>query len=389
MSRPAASARLVGPARPGPARPVAVVLGGPSAEHDVSVVSGTAIAEALAAAGHAVSQYLIDLDGRWWLLPADHRREGRTPAAYDTPGSLGAAGPLAAGDATAGIAAAMPQPVVFVALHGPFGEDGTIQAILEAAGLAYTGAGIAASAVGMDKPFFKRIARDAGLPVLPWVEVTAVRWALDRPAVRAQLAALAENAPAGRLIAKPASLGSSVGMAIAHGPDERDGIVELALRYDARALVEPGLDRPRELEMGVLGNDPATARVFGPGEVIPDREFYDYAAKYLASESRTLPTAGISTVLAADVRRIGRAAFALVGGAGFARVDFLLERGTGALYLNEINTIPGFTPISLFPEMAAAGGLPFEALCSRIVELAIERHAAMPARRLVPADLPR
>jgi len=371
------------------APPVAVVFGGPSAEHDVSVVSGTAIAEALAGAGHAVSQFLVDLDAGWWLLPAGHRRDGRLAAAYDDPGSLGAAGPFAPGEATAGIAAAVPQPVVFVALHGPFGEDGTIQAILEAAGLAYTGAGVAASAVGMDKPFFKRIARDAGLPILPWVEVTAARWAADPAGVRADLAALAAGAPDGRLIAKPASLGSSVGMAIAHGPDERDGIVELALRYDARAIVEPGLDRPRELELGILGNDPATLRVFGPGEVIPDREFYDYAAKYLASGSRTLAAADISTALAADVRRVGSAAYALIGGAGFARVDFLLERSTGALYLNEINTIPGFTPISLFPMMAATGGLPFAELCGRIVGLAIERRAAAPARRLSPTDLPR
>lgn len=369
--------------------PVAVVYGGPSAEHDVSVISGTAIAEALAGAGHPVSQFLVDLAGGWWLLPADHRRDGRPGAAYDAPGALDAAGPFAAGEATAGIAAAVPQPVVFVALHGPFGEDGTIQAILESAGLAYTGAGIAASGVGMDKPFFKRIARDAGLPVLPWVDVTATRWAADRPGVRAELEVLAARAPAGRLIGKPASLGSSVGMAIAHGPDERDGIVELALRYDARAIVEPCLDRPRELELGVLGNDPAAPRVFGPGEVLPGREFYDYTSKYLDPESRTLAVADVSTALAADVRRIGRAAYALIGGAGFGRVDFLLERGTGSLYLNEINTIPGFTPISLFPAMAAADGLSFAALCSRIVELAIERRAAAPVRRLDASDLPR
>ncbi len=390
---PGASAQLTAPGSPGvpvvPGVPVAVVFGGPSAEHDVSVVSGTAIAEALAGAGHAVSQFLVDLEGGWWLLPVGHRRAGRPAAAYDTPGSIGAAGPFGAGEATAGIAAASPQPVVFVALHGPFGEDGTVQAILEAAGLAYTGAGIAASAVGMDKPFFKRIARDAGLPVLPWVDVTGARWAEDREGVRAELEALAAGTPDGRLIGKPAALGSSVGMAIAHGPDERDGIVELALRYDARAIVEPCLDRPRELELGVLGNDPATAQILGPGEVIPDREFYDYAAKYLASASRTDAVAGISTALAADVRRIGRAAYALIGGAGFARVDFLLERGTGSLYLNEVNTIPGFTPISLFPMVAAADGIPFAALCSRIVELAVERRAAAPPRRLVPADLPR
>jgi D-alanine-D-alanine ligase len=369
--------------------PVAVVYGGPSAEHDVSIVSGTAIAEALAGTGHPVSQLLVDLAGGWWLLPVEHRRAGRPGAAYDTPGSLGARGPFAAGEATAVLAAAVPEPVVFVALHGPFGEDGTIQAILESAGLAYTGAGIAASAAGMDKPFFKRIARGAGLPVLPWTEVTAARWAADPAGVRQELALLAARAPNGRLIGKPASLGSSVGMAIAHGPDERDGIVELALRYDARAIIEPCLDHPRELELGLLGNDPAAARVFGPGEVMPGREFYDYAAKYLEAGSRTLAVADISRALAADVRRIGAAAYALIGAAGFARVDFLLERGTGSLYLNEINTIPGFTPISLFPAMAAADGFPFAALCTRIVELAIERHAAMPARRLDPSDLPR
>jgi len=232
-------------------------------------------------------------------------------------------------------------------------------------------------------------ARGAGLPLLPWVEVAASRWAADRAGVRAALAVLAASAPNGRLIGKPASLGSSVGMAIAHGPDERDAIVELALRYDARAIVEPCLDHPRELELGVLGNDPLAPRVLGPGEVIPGREFYDYAAKYLEPGSRTEAVADISRALAADVRRIGAAAYALIGAAGFARVDFLLDRGTGSLYLNEINTIPGFTPISLFPAVAAAEGLPFAALCSRIVELGVERHAAAPDRRLRPSDLPR
>ena len=139
----------------------------------------------------------------------------------------------------------------------------------------------------------------------------------------------------------------------------------------------------------MLGNEPATARIFGPGEVIPGREFYDYAAKYLVTGSRTDAVAGISTALAADVRRIGAAAFALIGGAGFARVDFLVDRATGSLHLNEINTIPGFTPISLFPAMAAADGLPFATLCTRIVELAIERRAAAPVRHLGPSDLPR
>ncbi len=384
MSGPAASVRPVGPPRP-----VAVVLGGPSAEHDVSVVSGTAIAEALAARGHPVSQFLVDLDGGWWLLPAGHRREGRSPAAYDTPGSLGAAGPFAAGEATAGIAAAVPQPVVFVALHGPFGEDGTIQAILEAAGVAYTGSGIAASAVGMDKPFFKRIARDAGLPVLPWVEVTAARWTSDQAGVLGELDAFAAGAPGRRLIVKPARLGSSVGMSIAWGPSDRGPAVELALRYDPRVLVEPCLPTPRELEVAILGNAGGDLEVHGPGEVIPSRDFYDYIDKYVADAAQLLPRAELDDATAADCRRIAAAAFELIGADGMARVDFLQDRGTGTLFLNEINTIPGFTPISLFPLMVAAGGVSFQDLCARIVATAAERHAAAPARRLAPADLPR
>jgi D-alanine-D-alanine ligase len=369
--------------------PVAVVYGGPSAEHDVSIVSGTAIAEALAGAGHPVSQFLVDLAGSWWLLPAGHLRNGRPGAAYDAPGTLGAAGPFSAGEATAGIAAAVPQPVVFIALHGPFGEDGTIQAILESAGLAYTGAGIAASAVGMDKTFFKRIARDAGLPVLPWIEITAARWSADPGGVLADLDAFATDAPGHRVIVKPARLGSSVGMSIAWGPADRQPALELALRYDARVLVEPCLPAPRELEMAVLGNSPDALQVYGPGEVIPSRDFYDYIDKYVAGAARVLPRAEVDDVTAAECRRIAAAAFGLIGAEGLARVDFLQERRTGILYLNEINTIPGFTPISLFPAMAAAGGLGFADLCARIVVLAVERHEAAPHRRLSPSDLPR
>jgi D-alanine-D-alanine ligase len=369
--------------------PVAVVYGGPSAEHDVSIVSGTAIAEALAGAGHPVSQVLVDLAGGWWLLPADHRRDGRPGAAYDAPGSLGATGPFGAGEATAGIAAAVPQPVVFVALHGPFGEDGTIQAILESVGLAYTGSGVAASAVGMDKPFFKRVARGAGLPVLPWVDVTAARWAADRAGVLADLDAFAAGAPGHRVIVKPACLGSSVGMSIAWGPADREPALELALHYDARVLVEPCLPTPRELEVAVLGNAAGDLQVHGPGEVIPSRDFYDYIDKYVADAARILPRAEVDDRTAAECRRIAAAAFGLIGAEGLARVDFLQDRRTGTLYLNEINTSPGFTPISLFPQMVAAGGLEFPDLCARIVALAEERHAAVPRHRLSTTDLPR
>ena len=380
---------MTGAERPANARPaVAVVFGGPSAEHDVSIVSGSAIAAALAGRGHPVSQVYVDLASEWWFLPGNHRRGDRSPDAYDAPASLGASGPFGAGDAAARIAGAWPRPVVFVALHGPYGEDGTVQAILETAGLAYTGSGVAASAIGMDKPLFKRIARCAGMPVLDWVEVERAAWEADRAAVLVDLDRLAAAAPDGRLIAKPARLGSSVGMGIAHRPSEREAIVEEALAYDARAIVEPCLARPRELEMCVLGNTATGLALLGPGEVIPGHEFYDYADKYAAgSNARTLAVAQVGEAVAAEVRRIGGEAFSLIGAAGFARVDFLLDRASGRLALNEINTIPGFTPISLFPKVAEASGLSFGELCARIVELGAEARAAHPVRRLAAREL--
>jgi D-alanine-D-alanine ligase len=381
---------MTGALSAGEARPaVAVVFGGPSAEHDVSIVSGSAIAAALGARGHPVSQLYIDLAGAWWLLPAGHRRGDRPPAAFDDPAALGATGPASAGDALGRIAKARPQPVVFVALHGPYGEDGTVQAFLEDAGLAYTGSGVAASAIGMDKPLFKRIARGAGLPVLPSFDLTAGQWAVDRAGTLAALDGFAAGAPGRRVIVKPACLGSSVGMSIAWSASDREPAIELALRHDARVLVEPCLATPRELEVAVLGNSPDDLRVWGPGEVIPSRDFYDYIDKYLADGAQVMARAEVDEATLAECRRIAGAAFTLIGAAGFARVDFLLDRGSGSLYLNEINTIPGFTPISLYPKMAEAAGMPFADLCARIVELALEARSTRPGRRLVPGDLPR
>ncbi len=368
--------------------PVAVLIGGPSAEHDVSIVSGTAIAEALADSGCRVSVLLIDLAAGWWQLPAGHRRGRRPPAEYDDPAALGATGPAGAAETLAALAAADPSTVVFVALHGPFGEDGTVQALSEAAGLVYTGSGVAASAIGMDKPRFKCLARGAGLPVLDWLEIPAARWASEPSAVLVELEGFARLHGDGRLMIKPAALGSSVGMTIAHTSAERSGALDEAVRFDGRVVVEPYLERPRELEVAVLGNGERSLRVFGPGEVIPGREFYDYADKYLVEGARTTATAALPEDLAAEVRRLAAAAFLLIGGAGFARVDTFLA-GDGRLLVNEINTIPGFTPISLFPAMAAAGGLSFADLCLAIVDLAAAAGAVRPRRRLAPADLPR
>ena len=272
-----------------PRPPVVVLLGGPSAEHDVSVVSGTAVAEALSDAGHDVEQVLIDLEGRWWWLPADHRRADRPAAAYDDPGGLGADGPIAAGAALDRLAGLRPAPVVFIALHGPFGEDGTVQAMLEAAGLAYTGSGVAASALGMDKALFKRMTRGIGLPVAEWREVRAARWAVARDAVLTELAAFADGTGDARLMIKPSGLGSSVGMTLAHTPDERAEALDVAFRFDDVALVEAYVAGARDLEVSIIGNDHGRLEVFGPGEVVSGHEFYDYAAKYTPglSESST------------------------------------------------------------------------------------------------------
>jgi D-alanine-D-alanine ligase len=369
------------------ATPVAVVLGGPSAEHDVSIVSGSAIADALAGSGYPVETWLIDLGGAWWRLPDGHRREGRAQAAYDEPAALGASGPHPAAHALEGLAARTDPPLVFLALHGPFGEDGTAQALCEAAGLAYTGSGVAASAVGMDKALFKRLARGLGLPVADWLEVRATRWAAGRDAVLAELEAFASAGGDARLMVKPARLGSSVGMTLAHGPAERAPALDEAFRFDDLVLVERYIAGGRDLEVSVLGNDPAGLELYGPGEIISGHEFYDYQAKYTPGLSETTPTAEVTPDQKAAILKLARDAYRAVGAEGFARVDFLLAGET--IVLSEINTIPGFTPVSLFPTLCAQGGYDFAAVCRRVVDLALARHRARVRSRLTVADLPR
>ena len=367
--------------------PVVVLLGGPSAEHDVSVVSGTAMAQALSEAGADVRQVYLDLDGRWWWLPVDHRREDRPASVYDDPKRLGGEGPLTPGTGLDRLAAADPAPVVVIGLHGPFGEDGTIQAMLESIGLAYTGSGVAASAIGMDKALFKRMCRGLGIPVVDWREVRAARWKADRSGVRREMAAFAAGAADPRLMVKPARLGSSVGMTLVHDSAELTPALDLAFRYDTLALVEIYVPDARDLEVSVIGNDHAKLEIHGPGEVISGHEFYDYDAKYTPGLSETSTRAEVTDVERAVIHKLTRDVYRAIGAEGFARVDFLMS-GERVL-VSEINTIPGFTPISLFPTMPAEAGYTFTDVCLRIVELALERHAARPAAHLGIADLPR
>jgi D-alanine-D-alanine ligase len=276
---------------------------------------------------------------------------------------------------------------VAVVLHGPFGEDGTVQALLEAADLAYTGSGVAASAVGMDKALFKRLSRGLGLPVADWREIRLDRWRVDPDAVRAELVAFVAGNDDRRLMVKPARLGSSVGMTLVHHLAELDGALEAAFRHDTLALAETYLPGARDLEVSVIGNDPAHLELYGPGEVVSGREFYDYAAKYTPGLSETSTHAELTDRQRATIFKIARDAYRAVGAEGFARIDFLMVGET--IYLSEINTIPGFTPISLFPTLPAEAGFAFGDVCRRIVELAIERHAARVGGRLTPGDLPR
>lgn len=367
--------------------PVVVLLGGPSAEHDVSIVSGTAIAAALADAGANVRQVVIDLDGAWWWLPTDHRRADRPTDTYDDPRRLGGDGPHSVGAALDRLAAAEPRPVVAIGLHGPFGEDGTIQAMLEAIDVPYTGSAVAASALGMDKALFKRMCRGLGLPVVDWREVRAARWAADRSGVRREMTAFAAGAADPRLMVKPARLGSSVGMTLVHDASELAPALDLAFRFDTLVLVESYLPDARDLEVAIIGNDHARLEVYGPGEIVSGNEFYDYAAKYTPGLSESSTSAEVSDVERAVLHKLSRDVYRAIGAEGFARVDFLLagER----IVVSEINTIPGFTPISLFPTMPSEAGLTFTDVCVRIVELALERHAARPAAHLKVGDLPR
>ncbi len=373
-----------------PPTSIAVLLGGPSAEHDVSLVSGRAIAAALRTRGHTVACWLIDLDGDWWQLPSDAAEPPLPATSYDDPGALGASGPVSAAAALEQLATATPAAVVFPALHGPFGEDGTIQALVASSGLVCCGSGSAASAVGMDKTLFKRIAAALDLPVLPWLEVRARDWSERQSSLIAEMEAFAAELPDPRLIIKPAHLGSSIGISIVHRPDEPpelEAAVAAALAYDDLVLAEPYLDHPRELEVAVVGNHASDLEAYGPGEIRSGREFYDYVAKYRSAASSSDLAPELDPDLAAEIRRIAAAAFLAIGASGFARLDFLLSRD-GMLYLSEINTIPGFTPISLFPMLCGLGGYDFGDICERIVGLALERATAAPVRRLTRADLP-
>jgi len=259
--------------------------------------------------------------------------------------------------------------VVFPVLHGPYGEDGTVQGLLELADIPYVGAGVLASAVGMDKAVMKDIFKAHDLPITRHQVILRKTWEADP----ARVVREAESAFGYPCFIKPACLGSSVGVTKAHDRAELEAGLAEAARYDRKLIVEEAVPHAREIECSVLGNDDPLASV--PGEVIPSREFYDYAAKYLDNASQLLIPAPLPSALTARIRALAIAAFKAIDCAGMARVDFLLDGLNGELYLNEVNTIPGFTAISMYPKLWEASGISYPELIDRLIALALERHA--------------
>lgn len=366
--------------------PVLVLFGGRSAESDVSVISGTAIAAALLDAGLTVTQAHIARDGSLRPLPAEHRRGDLSGAAYTdlTASALLGTQPVALDAYLRGVAAAAPATIVIPALHGPGDEDGTIAAAAAAAGLNYVGDAPAAAALGMDKPRFKALAREHGVATLPELVVTQGEWSRDRERVLGSIDAFAnEHTVTGALIGKPAAHGSSIGMKIAHTSDEWAAVVEEALRFGDRAMLEPYLERARELEVAVLERTDGVVQAFGPGEVFPGREFYDYDAKYAPGVSRTTTSSDLPAGLANEMRSAAITLFRAAQSRGLSRMDFLMARSgerAGHWYLSEGNTFPGFTPISLFPALVMSSGFSFTDLCVELVAVAAARPAPRSAR---------
>ena len=385
---------------------VGVLFGGRSGEHEVSLLSAASVLNAIDRTKYDVVPIGISKEGRWLtsgesqrLLKGEQHNENPRHLRAGDPESTPGAAVLARGDSVL----VPPEPrgdrhslipfessavpghrpahqaidvdVIFPVLHGTFGEDGTIQGLLELAGIPYVGAGVLGSAAGMDKDIMKRLFTAAGLPIVKHVTILRSEWEKDPKKARKQI----EWKLKYPVFAKPANLGSSVGISKAHDAKELGPAMDLAAGYDRKIIIEQGVGgkkkKAREIECSVLGNDDAKASV--PGEIVPVKEFYDYAAKYLDEGSELLIPAKLSKALTKHVQQMAIAAFKAVDCAGLARVDFLLDPATDKLYLNEINTMPGFTAISMYPKLWAASGLEYPKLIDRLIELAMERHAEM------------
>ena len=342
---------------------VGVIFGGRSGEHEVSLASARSVMGAMDENKYEIVPIGITKEGRW-LVGEDALRLLESGGEREE---------TAAGEGRALIpglekADFPPLDVVFPVLHGPYGEDGTVQGLLELADIPYVGAGVLGSALGMDKALMKTIFRAKGLPVVEHLVIKRREWEKDPAGVSESV----KEQIGYPCFVKPANLGSSVGISKVKAAAQLPAALNLAARYDRKMLAERAVNA-REIECSVLGNDEPLASL--PGEVIPGGEFYDYEAKYFSAETRLIIPADLPPSLTRQVQELAVEAFLALDCAGMARVDFFLEREGDKLYINELNTIPGFTSRSMYPKLWEASGLPYPALIDRLLSLALERHA--------------
>ena len=353
---------------------VALLFGGRSTEHEVSLTSAVGILKAIDKNKYDILPIKISKDGQWLLLDelqslesVERLKNGRgLPVIVGDPETKGFL-KIEKKGAEAFRLSHEPVDVVFPVLHGTFGEDGTVQGLLSLASIPFVGAGVLASAIGMDKVMMKQIFFQNDLPSSDFIWFLRKDWEKSPEIIQKGV----RDHIGFPCFVKPANTGSSVGISKAHNEEELPDCVNRAAEYDRKILIEKAIDA-RELECGVLGNDKPEASVVG--EIIPCNEFYDYEAKYISGESRIVIPAEIPNEITKKVRNMAVAAFKAIDCAGMGRIDFLLERGTNKIFVNEINTIPGFTPISMYPKLWEASGISYSDLIDRLIELAIERY---------------
>jgi len=360
---------------------VGILFGGRSGEHEVSLASAASVIRALDPEKYEAVPIGISKDGRWLvgtgamkMLPEVLKSGERVMLPAEPSAAMLV--PVAPGSGQPSVTV----DVVFPVLHGTFGEDGTVQGLLELAGLPYVGAGVLASSVGMDKDVQKRLFEQAGLPVVPFLAVSRSQWEHERVKVLREI----KKKFRFPIFVKPATTGSSVGMTRVKAAHEIPAAMDLAAQFGLKIMVERGVNA-REIEVSVIGNEDIRASI--PGEIIPHREYYDYAAKYLEGGTQLVIPARLTKKQVATFQDYAVRAFRAIDGTGMSRCDFFLERRTSKIFINELNTIPGFTSISMYPKLWEASGLPYPKLIDRLIELALELHREK-GRTKYSIDLP-
>ena len=350
---------------------IGVIFGGRSGEHEVSLVSASSIINALDKEKYEVVPIGITQEGRWLSSPDAVRLLKEKSGLAEVPERFLAPEPnrraLVSLDGSA--EKGLTLDVVFPVIHGTYGEDGTLQGLLELANIPYVGPGVLGSALGMDKIVQKQLFEQAGLPIVKYV------WFLSSECTgnTKKVVSAVEKKLRYPMFVKPANTGSSVGITKAHNRKELLAAIEIAAGYDRKVIIEQGIAGVREIECAVLGNDAPEASI--PGEIIPSNEFYDYDAKYVDGKSESVIPAKLSKSMAKKVRELAVKAFRTLDCAGMARVDFFITKKASKIYLNEINTIPGFTSISMYPKLWEASGISYSQLLDRLIQFAIQRHA--------------